>query len=138
MPPARFLLDGTSRLLIRSLLFLFFFFFFLFYGFDYLAAGKSVSDLNDLDLHLLSDSAFGDEDDESFDFGYSVSTSADFGDGDIVFLTYFDRFGFERPRPAETATSVAASAPVTRILSTPLRLVTLNKILKTLTYIPMP
>ena len=115
MPPARFLRHRTSMLPIRSLLRLFF----LFYGFDYLAGGKSVSYLNDLDFCLLSNFALWDEDDESFNLRYSVATSADFGDGDVVFLAYFNGFWFERPRPAETATSIATSASVTRILSTP-------------------
>ncbi|MGQ9719669.1 MAG: hypothetical protein ACUVWK_07540 [Nitrososphaerales archaeon] len=115
MLPARFLRHRTSILPIGSLLRLLF----LFYGFDYLAVGISVSHLNDLDSCFLSNFGSGDEDDESFDLRYSVSTSADFGDGDIVLLAYFDRCRSERPRSAETASSITTSASVTRILSTP-------------------
>ncbi len=115
MPPARFPRHFTSTLLKRSLLWTFF----LFCTLDYLSVGKSISDLSDLDLYLLSYFALGNEDNESFDLRYSVPTSANFSNADVVFLAYFDRFGSEGPRPAETATSIAASTSVTRILSTP-------------------
>ncbi len=113
MPPARSLRHLSSMLLIRSLLRLFF----LFYGFDYLAVGISVSDLDDLNPCLLSSFGSGDEDNKSFNSSYSVATSADFCNSDIVFLAHFDGFRSEGLRSSETATSIATSASVTRILS---------------------
>lgn len=111
MPPARSLRHLTSMLPIRSLLRLLF----LFYGFDYLAVGISVSYLYDLDSCSLSSFGLGDEDYKSFNSRYPVATSADFGDGDVVFLSHFDGFRSEGPRTALTATSIATTASVTRI-----------------------
>ena len=113
MPPASFLRHFRSMLLIRSLLRLFF----LFYGFDYLAVGIPVSDLDNLDLCLLSSFGSWDEDDKSFNSRYPVASPADFGNGDIVLLTHLNGFSSERPRSSGTATSIAASASVTRIFS---------------------
>jgi len=93
--------------------------FFLLYGFDYLTVGVSVPNLSDPDFCFLSFFSSWDEDDETFDLRYSIAASADLSDGNIVFLAHFDRLRFERPWTTEATTSVATSAFVTYIFSTP-------------------
>ena len=117
---------------IGSLLRLFFFF----YGFDYLAVGMPVSHLDGLDSCFLSSFGTRDEDDKSFNSRYPVAASADFANGDIVFLAHFNRFSFKGPRSSETATSIATSASVTRIVS-PLAFIYAEKKVETPTYISM-
>jgi hypothetical protein len=80
------------------------------------AGGEPVSYLGHLDLALPALLGASHKDDETVDLRDAVTASADFGNGNIVLLSYFNRLWLEGPEAAASAAAppVASSSSETR------------------------
>jgi hypothetical protein len=74
------------------------------------ARGEPVGYLSDLDLALPALLGSGHEDDETVNLRNAVSAPADFGNGNVVFLSYFNRLWLKGPESTASAAVVAPSS----------------------------